>query len=308
MGDVHQLVLTHGAAQAKLLAPERAAEIDIAAEIMGAEGDEAGFSYTGFALTALPYRPLPPDQSWYKEGFKVALSLDPGSLRVRGRMRKFGVPFGNARLVLIYLQSEAVRTQSPEIAVGSSLSAFATDKLGLKWGGNTGKNLEEQLFRLAACTMRFHWESASHEGFESKGFIKSAAFAKEGDARQARLWDDTVTLDDAFFQHLTKHSVPLLDAAVRSLHDEPVALDTYIWLSYRLRHLTGPTGVSWAALKEQFGAGYKLLRQFRPKYAASLRKALAAYPEAKVEIDEKGIVLHPSRPPVAPRSASRRIA
>lgn len=185
---------------------------------------------------------------------------------------------------------------------------FAVEELGMKWGGNTGNLLEDQLFRLAACTLRFHWDSPGQENFETKGFIKSAAFAKPDDERQTRLWDDTVRLDDEFYKHLLNHSVPLLDAAVRALLDEPVALDTYVWLAYRLRHLTGPTPVSWAAVKEQFGSGYKLLRQFKPKYLGSLKKALAAYPEARIEVGEQGIVLYPSAPPVAPRSAIKRIA
>ena len=35
----------------------------------------------------------------------------------------------------------------------------------------------------------------------------------------------------------------------------------------------------------------------RPPFTETLAAVVAAYPEAGVEMDEKGVVLHPSRPP-----------
>nr|WP_246338195.1 replication protein RepA [Azospirillum oleiclasticum] len=122
---------------------------------------------------------------------------------------------------------------------------------------------------------------------------------------QPRLWVDTVRLSDAFFQALREHPVPVNEAALMQIANDSPALDVYIWLAYRLRSLTGPAPVSWAALHQQFGAGYKLLRQFRPKFTATLKEALAVYPEAKVTVDETGIVLHPSRPPIPERELTR---
>ena len=48
----------------------------------------------------------------------------------------------------------------------------------------------------------------------------------------------------------------------------------------------------------QFGEGYRELFHFKPRFVEALAAAVAAYPEAKIEIAEAGIVLHPSRPPV----------
>lgn len=59
--------------------------------------------------------------------------------------------------------------------------------------------------------------------------------------------------------------------------------------------------MTWTALKAQFGGSYRLLYHFKPRFAAVLELAPAVYPEAKVDIEDNGIVLHPSRPPVAPR-------
>ena len=77
-----------------------------------------------------------------------------------------------------------------------------------------------------------------------------------------------------------------------------------MWLAYRLHALDRPTPVSWATLHRQFGANTRLLKHFRPRAVRDLRHALAVYPEARVELAEAGLVLHPSPPPVAPRPSA----
>ncbi len=45
--------------------------------------------------------------------------------------------------------------------------------------------------------------------------------------------------------------------------------------------------------------GFQRVRAFREKFKEPLALALAAYPEAVVEVDDRGVRLHPSPPPVA---------
>ena len=59
--------------------------------------------------------------------------------------------------------------------------------------------------------------------------------------------------------------------------------------------------ITWKALKAQFGTGYKELFHFKPRFTQALALATAVYPAAKIEILDEGVVLKPSRPPVAPR-------
>jgi len=84
-----------------------------------------------------------------------------------------------------------------------------------------------------------------------------------------------------------------------------MAIDIYVWLAYRLHHLTGPTPVSWRAVYDQFGGGYAHLRQFKAKFKEPLALALAAYPEAHVSANDEGLMLYPSSPPVSSRKAVR---
>jgi hypothetical protein len=91
--------------------------------------------------------------------------------------------------------------------------------------------------------------------------------------------------------------------AVRQLANNSMALDVYCWLAYRLHALTGPTLVSWRALYAQFGQGYSRIDNFRRKFRAILTLALAVYPDAQVDEDERGLLLNPSKPPVAGKGA-----
>jgi hypothetical protein len=78
-----------------------------------------------------------------------------------------------------------------------------------------------------------------------------------------------------------------------------MSLDIYIWLAYRLHALEQSVPISWGALYAQFGTGFRLVRQFKPHFLEALGAATAAYEDAKVDVGESGVTLHPSKPPVA---------
>jgi hypothetical protein len=48
----------------------------------------------------------------------------------------------------------------------------------------------------------------------------------------------------------------------------------------------------------QFGGGFGKLSHFKPRFMDNLKLALAVYPGARVDVDDSGLVLYPSRPPV----------
>jgi Plasmid encoded RepA protein len=124
---------------------------------------------------------------------------------------------------------------------------------------------------------------------------------------QGNLWEDRVVLDEAFYRALQDHPVPLQETAIRELRERSMSLDIYVWLAWRLHSLTKRTPISWLALHGQFGSGYAKVFHFKPRFLEALAAALAAYPQAKVNVDETRVVLHPSRPPISrldPRTLS----
>ena len=71
----------------------------------------------------------------------------------------------------------------------------------------------------------------------------------------------------------------------------------YAWLAYRLHALVKSTPISWNGLKKQFGSGFSRMDNFRSSFQASLRLALAVYRDARVSVEDTGLLLHHPDPP-----------
>jgi Plasmid encoded RepA protein len=298
--NVHQLVLVHGRERAREMVDARTRPlVDIAAEVLADDTQRIGISYTGFCLTALPHKRLPDDQPWEKKGHKVTLLVEPGRLKHGGKIKLFGVPYGaRARMILLYLQTQAIRTSSREVELGRSMRDWM-ERMGLAIGGETAHALREQAARISACSLKFFWENAGSDGFERGAIVRSGLRFHAEDIAQGLLWEDRVVLDEAFYAALRNHPVPVLEAAIRQLRDRSMSLDIYVWLAWRCHQISKPTPISWLAIHAQFGAGFKAVRQFKPRFVEALEAALAAYPEARIDLDDKAITLHPARPPIA---------
>ena len=215
------------------------------------------------------------------------------------------MPFGShARLILLYLQTEALKTGSREIELGGSLRDWLR-RIGVSVGGRTGMLVKEQAERISRCRLTFHLQGKT-TGLINQSIVDRALFIDDGEEGQGRLSLETAKLSEGFFEQLRRHPVPLEEAAIRAINNNPAALDAYLWLAYRLHSLTAPKLVTWKALKGQFGGGFKALHHFKHKWRDTLNLALAVYPAADVEIQETGVLLKPSRPPVAPRQIALR--
>lgn len=314
MAEIHHLVRTHGRDQARRLADEKDRHlVDIAAAVLEDESKELGITYSGFCLTALPHKKLADDQEWERKGHKVTLIVQPGFLpdKKLGK-RKFGVPYGSrARLILLYLQTQAVQNSSPEVELGRSMNAWL-ERMGLSNGGQAYKDVREQANRLSACNLTFMWDDDNGDAaFEKESIIKGGVLRLHSDdASQPRLWTDRVRLSESFFKALKAHPVPIWEPALKHIANQSMVIDLYIWLAYRLHVLTKPTPVSWAALHAQFGASFATRYQFKYKFIDVLKMAMVVYPEAVVTEDRNGLILHPSPPPIpekqiaAPRQGS----
>jgi hypothetical protein len=149
--------------------------------------------------------------------------------------------------------------------------------------------------------MTFTIKQGTRVGLVNQNLLDTSMFVENDDA-QGSLFIETATLSEMFFNQLKKHPVPVEEAAVRQIANNSMALDLYCWLAYRLHALMQPTRVSWHALHQQFGRNVRRLDHFREQFRETLALALAVYPDASVEVQEWGVVLKPSRPPVSPSS------
>ena len=274
---------------------------------MSDEDNAVGFLYSGWCQAALPHRRLPDAEGWQIQSERVTLVVEPGMRpTATGKPAPVGVPYGSrARLILIYLQSEAIRTKSREIELGGSLRAWLY-RLGIPQGGKSIAAVREQAERLSLCRLTFRVQSGNSMGLVNQSIVDTALFLDNQDDRQPSLFLEKAKLSEGFYAQLQKHPVPLEESAIRAVSNNSQALDIYAWLAYRLHSLSAPRSITWRALRPQFGASFGRLDNFRARFNENLRLALAVYPAARVDIDEKGLILHPSRPPVAARDKAVR--
>jgi hypothetical protein len=201
--------------------------INIAAEVLADESQTIGISYTGFCLTSLPHKRLPDNQAWTKQGHKVTLMVEPGRMMHRKKTILYGVPYGaRARMILLFLQRQAILTRSREIELGRSLSDWM-QRMGIGWGGETARAIREQAARISACSLKFFWEDDQTDGWAAGRIVNSGLQFNDvlcGGA-QGSFWEDRVVLDENFFKALKEHPVPLQEAAIRELRDRSMSLD-----------------------------------------------------------------------------------
>jgi Plasmid encoded RepA protein len=306
MGDVHQLICHHGLEAAKAMVETKAERhaIDAAAALLSDEEGRLGITHAGFAMTSLPHKRIE-EALWRREGHRTTLLVESGHNR-KGHL--IGVPYGSiARLILLYLQTEAIRTNSPEVELGRSMKSWMS-RMSLTTGGRTYQLVTEQARRISACRLTFFTDRENGgEGRHNGAFVQDAiSFAGVADDNQPSLWQDRVRLDPGFWRSLREHPVPVREEAIRAIGTRSLAIDVYIWLAYRLHALSRRTPVTWPAVHGQFGAGFRLVRQIKPTFLEALNLALAVYPEACVDSDRNGIILHPS-PPAVPRAEASRL-
>jgi hypothetical protein len=281
--------------------------IDAHAEIIDSQPDEKAYLHSVLCQTGLPYRPTD-KRVWIRDQGTASLLIEAGHARhpETGKWVELGLPHGERpRLILIHLSTEAVRTSSPTIEVDGSLTAFARS-LGIDTNGPSIRRFKDQLSRLAASTVRLGVITEGRSTQINTQIVSGIDLWLPKDADQRVLWPSAVTLSADYFASLQQHAVPLDPRAIAALAGSALALDVYVWLAQRLHRIDPgkPQTITWPALKAQFGAGYAELRRFRRSFKETLKAVLTAYPSARIEVVDAGLVLWNSPPPVLKRLVS----
>ncbi len=308
MGEVHRLLIEHGKTGVLQFDLDRRV-VEAAAAYLGSEATDTGYLYSGWAQSALPHKKLSDDRSWHITTDHVSLLVEPGKRHgLTSEPVSVGVPYGSrARLILIYLQSEALKTNSREVELGKTLHAWLK-RLEIPIGGKSMAAVRDQAERISRCRMSFQIKNGTRTGLVNQNILDTAMFVDD-DSQQGSLFLETARLSEMFYEQLRKHPVPLEERAIGQIANNSMAIDLYCWLAYRLHALTGPTPITWKALHGQFARGQTAIPQFRWYFKQTLELALAVYPDANVEVTDRGLTLNPSRPPVAAKviSVARRL-
>src|ERR1700756_5661919 len=123
MAEVHQLIVLQGIEEARrqALSKHERQVVEAAYQVLSEDAEKIGFTYSGFALTSLPHKPQE-SGVWRRESHNLTLLLQSG---LDSAGNPLGLPYGShARFILLFLQSEAIRSQSREIELGSSMRTW----------------------------------------------------------------------------------------------------------------------------------------------------------------------------------------
>src|SRR4051812_8237690 len=198
MGQLHQLIERQGIAAAKAEALDKLDRqcIDAAVAVMFDEQQRVGIMHAGFSMTALPHKDIA-DTQWVRQGGRIKLLVESGH---DSALQPIGIPFGSiARMILLYLQTEAVKTRSREIELGRSMNQWLTS-MGIDNGGKTYKLVREQAKRLSLCRLTFYRETTNATLVTNGSFVQDAIIpTREND--QLPLWE-AVRLDEGFYASL----------------------------------------------------------------------------------------------------------
>jgi len=273
-------------------------------EVDAKSAGELGFMPKIFVQATLPHsRPVVHEFERINGKYSLHLTAPPS----------VGLPYGSyPRLVLPWLTTEAVRTKSPEIRLGATFSEFMYS-LGLtpvtgKRG--TVRRMRDQLHRLFSTTIRWTYTDEARGQASGRGLVIAGEHQLMWSPRDPALqpsWRSRVVLGAEFFNEITSSAVPVDLRAIRLLKRSPLALDIYVWLTYRMSYLRKPCLIPWEALRRQFGADYTRATDFRCRFLSSLRLVLHVYVKARVRQSPRGLWLLASPPHVAAADPPRRV-
>ena len=253
-----------------------------------------GFMPRLLVLTTLPHR-RPESHRFERVNGRHTLRLSAP--------RRIGLPYGSyARLLLAYLTTQAIRTKNREVQLGATPNDLAR-KLGLSvisGPRGTATRLNFQLRRLLST--QFIWQTSLGLAPRSSGSAQVAADSCPRPLRQLLPrrppWRSHIVLSQDFFDEITRSAIPMDLRAIRQLQRSPLAIDLYVWLTFRMSYLKKPTLIPWKSLEAQFGSDYSRLRDFRSHAVTQIESVIRVYPTVRIRQTEAGLRLDASPPHV----------
>jgi hypothetical protein len=313
---------------------------DIIDEHLAIEAEDAktagtlGFMSRALVIATMPYKD-PKQDVFYRKNGDFTLRIVAGY--------QGGIPSGiYPRLILSWVTTEAVRTQSPVIELGDSLRTFLRDVLDLRStsGGSRGTatRVSEQLKRLFGSLITAEYSGKQGQrGFSLRNVLiatdldldtgrfdifkdanEQKLAADKGvlwtpqNAHEAGAWSSRVQLSTSFFKECVDNPVPINLRAYKALRGSPLAMDIYTWLTYRFSYIQKRgKPIPWHLLMMQFGSGFNIsdmdqaVRNFKKQFLLALKLVETVYPGAKVAVTDDGLVLYPSAPHILPNEKQR---
>lgn len=245
------------------------------------------YSARPFILCGLPVRRPPPGQLIYERtngSFVLQVTGHPD----------FGLPFGQDRLVPIFLATMAVKQRSPTIRFRSASTLL--EWLGLSNGGKEYRRLVAAFERIFGATIFFGTDTTR----PNARLMHRSRFSF---LREAHIWynrggapvdslDNVVVLSDEFYTEALAHPIPADLEAVRVLASAPAVLDLFLWLTYRCFIAKGDEGIplfgEWGLTHQLGSVEYSRPRRFRAMLDQWLTTIRELWPACPAKISRDG--------------------
>jgi hypothetical protein len=236
----------------------------------------------------------------------------------------FGLPYGSfPRLVLAYIISNVVQNKDRRVEFSAYFGGFLKE-IGYtgnhKGNSQSGKRIHEQLERLLHATISFQYkDNEQRSRLNITVAPKSVLWWDYKKPEQGNLWESYIEISEDFFNAILSAPVPLRTDILSALKKSPLAIDVYMWVSYRLftMQVSGQEQItlSYGQLQKQFGTGIaeENYRQFQSELKLALGKVSKYWvsPNGEkqllnYELHEKGLTLH--RSPLLIARAKKQLA
>jgi Plasmid encoded RepA protein len=272
--------------------------IKLSGQIAERTREEAGalaFMSRLLIMVNLPYRdPGKECKNWSRQNGKVSIDVVSAYKKSTGWV---GIPYGTyPRLILIYLITQAVKTQSPMLSLGKSFGDFLT-LLGLKEGGYQYKQIKKQLERILSASFSWTYET---DKMQSRTNIQvshqSQLWWDPKSPEQQALWESNIKLNTDFFNEIIRNAVPLDFRVVSVLKNSPLGLDLFMFIAWRTFKIDKPVYISWESLQEQLGGQYIDVKVFARDCRYHVNRIQAICPNLNVKFLKGRLCLYPSYP------------
>lgn len=233
------------------------------------------------------------------------------------------LPFGNMpRLLLAWVCTEAVRTQSRDLHLGHSLAEFMRE-LGINSdsGGSRGARtlLRTQMDRLFNAHVQLVFEVPGRKSTVSSTVADRTDLWWDYRApTQDTLWQSSVRLGESLFEEIVKNRVPLDMRILKAMRRSSLGLDLYLWLSYKTFALYAqgkkPERLNWHIVYRQFGSDpakwgdKRTVDAFRTDVLRELNKLKLCWPALDYATPKGFLEVRPCSPSISPQALPSKAA
>ena len=276
---------------------------------------DVSFLHRGFCIMGMPLRqPKDSLRPFSRHDGRFALTIEPASVtHPDGGLINIGVPFGpKARLIAMWMATEVQsprRNRTDRVLELNGITDWL-EALGIPARGGASGSIaatKDQFMRLAFSTFTMVLRGPnSEELFKRESLIESGIFSgddlvlyRAGQVSQMA-WPRVISLTHNTYDRFLNDAIPIPTVRLREVANNAMAIDILVYLSYRLPILSrDDTAIlTWRDLMAQFGTGSagEFASKFKDTFHQSIRRAIEAYPEARIEITSEGLVMRYSDP------------